>query len=64
MVLNVNVLSIVAESLIVTPTQSHRIDLKIVINYATYVLHVRGYDQLSSALIHEYSEPDHISLLL
>ena len=57
MALNVNVLSIVIESPIVTPTQSLRIDLKIVINDGTYVLPGRGRDQPSSALIHEYFEP-------
>ena len=57
MALNVNVLSIVVESPIVTPTQSLRIDLMKVINDGTYVLPVRGRDQPSSALIHEYFEP-------
>ena len=57
MALNVNVLSIVVESPIVTPTQSLRIDLMIVINYATYVLRDHGRDHPSSALIHEYFEP-------
>ena len=57
MALNVNVLSIVVESPIVTSTQSLRIDLKIVINDGTYVLPVRERDQPSSALIHEYFEP-------
>ena len=57
MALNVNVLSIVVESPIVTPTQSLRVDLRIVINDGTYVLPVRERDQPSSALIHEYFEP-------
>ena len=58
MALNVNFLSIVVESPIVTPTQSLRIDLKIVINDGTYVLTDRGRDQPSSALIHEYFDLD------
>ena len=63
MALNVNVLSIVVESTIVTSTQSLRIDLKIVINDGPYCLYV-GVTNPVQPLFMNTLNLDHIPLML